>query len=259
MKTVLIPENADDLKVVDDMNDQWCEREDDPKRKNTSLEAVALVPNTEGGWAKWTVVDNRGHQAFSEDFATLDGAMVYASDIRTTCEHQEDWDRDGMFYGMLRRTIVSGRKMKRDVMERWDGKDHEGLVSLFVESILANVNGLHTVRYLTEDHDTGGGEVESDCLVEITFTNATGAMGEIDHALESMNGLDFRRVCDKFLKLSLERHGLNADVFGWPTPDVRVTRDWYEDDDDVTKTVTLVWQVDPETWETLVKHKEKGK
>ena len=51
----------------------------------------------------------------------------------------------------------------------------------------------------------------------------------------------------------------DADVFGWPTPDVRVTRDWYEDEDDVTKTVTLVWQVDPETWETLVKHKEKGK
>lgn len=41
------------------------------------------------------VVDNREGECFEEDFETLDGAVLYATDVYLTPEHQEDWDRTG--------------------------------------------------------------------------------------------------------------------------------------------------------------------
>ena len=41
------------------------------------------------------VVDNRDGECFCEDFATLDGAVLYATDVYMTPEHQEDWDYMG--------------------------------------------------------------------------------------------------------------------------------------------------------------------
>lgn len=43
----------------------------------------------------FVVVDNREGECFMEQFATLDGAMMYACDVYLTGEHQESWDYPG--------------------------------------------------------------------------------------------------------------------------------------------------------------------
>lgn len=45
--------------------------------------------------APFVVVDNRDGECFVEQFATLDGAMLYICDCHTTCEDQEGWDYFG--------------------------------------------------------------------------------------------------------------------------------------------------------------------
>ena len=50
---------------------------------------------TKGSHLPFTVVDNREGECFCEDFATLDGALLYATDVYTTPEHQETWDYMG--------------------------------------------------------------------------------------------------------------------------------------------------------------------
>lgn len=45
--------------------------------------------------APFVVVDNREGECFVEQFATLDGAMLYICDCYMTCEHQYDWDYTG--------------------------------------------------------------------------------------------------------------------------------------------------------------------
>jgi len=143
-------------------------------------------------------------------------------------------------------------KFKRDCMERWGGVNHDDLWKLFSLSVIDNVNGAHVIRFLKEEHKDlrfgDAGNVEVEYLVEVTFTNSYGAMDEIDHALESMNGRDWRMACDAICTRLLKRHDVNPDEFEWPCPDARVTYDWFEDEDDVTKTVTLVWQTDERTW-----------
>ena len=41
------------------------------------------------------VVDNRDGECFAEGFATLDGAVLYATDVYMTPEHQDSWDYMG--------------------------------------------------------------------------------------------------------------------------------------------------------------------
>ena len=43
----------------------------------------------------FTVIDNRQGQCLVEDFYTLDGAMMFALDIRCTTENQAKWDKLG--------------------------------------------------------------------------------------------------------------------------------------------------------------------
>lgn len=43
----------------------------------------------------FVVVDNRDGECFCEDFGTLDGAILYATDVYMTPEHQMDWDHMG--------------------------------------------------------------------------------------------------------------------------------------------------------------------
>ena len=45
--------------------------------------------------APFVVVDNRGGECFVEQFATLDGAILYACDVYMTCELQDSWDYAG--------------------------------------------------------------------------------------------------------------------------------------------------------------------
>lgn len=42
--------------------------------------------------APFVVVDNRSGDCWVEQFSTLDGALLYVTDVYTTCEHQIDWD-----------------------------------------------------------------------------------------------------------------------------------------------------------------------
>lgn len=62
------------------------------------------------------VVDNRDGECFCEDFATLDGTVLYATDIYMTPEHQGDWDymgsvRDG---GSIRYRLEEGDAAPRE-------------------------------------------------------------------------------------------------------------------------------------------------
>lgn len=41
------------------------------------------------------VVDNRDGECFAEGFDTLDGALLYATDVHTTTERQSEWDYMG--------------------------------------------------------------------------------------------------------------------------------------------------------------------
>ena len=43
----------------------------------------------------YVVVDNRSGDCWVEQFATLDGALMYVTDVHLTCEHQNDWDYPG--------------------------------------------------------------------------------------------------------------------------------------------------------------------
>ena len=75
----------------------------DGRSADDTPEKVFVICNAAFGWkspkdsAMYTVIDNRDHMAFTEDFSTLDGAMAYACDLRTTCDGQSDWDRSGQF------------------------------------------------------------------------------------------------------------------------------------------------------------------
>ena len=65
------------------------------------------------------VVDNREGECFVEGFATLDGAILYATDVYMTPEHQEDWDymgavRDG---GDLRYRLEEGDAAPREPVQ----------------------------------------------------------------------------------------------------------------------------------------------
>ena len=47
------------------------------------------------GTPRYLVVDNREGDAWTEDFDTLDGAMMYALDHKLTSLHQHLWDVEG--------------------------------------------------------------------------------------------------------------------------------------------------------------------
>lgn len=79
------------------------DHEGDHKSALNTPEKVYLIcnaafPAVHGASAKFTVVDNRGHEAWVEDFDTLDGALAYAIDLKTTAEGQSEWDLQGKFF-----------------------------------------------------------------------------------------------------------------------------------------------------------------
>ena len=56
---------------------------------------VEFSESNAGGRMPFIVVDNRDGNCYVEDFATLDGAMLYACDCHMTCELQDGWDYMG--------------------------------------------------------------------------------------------------------------------------------------------------------------------
>lgn len=63
------------------------------------------------------VVDNREGECWCEDFATLDGAVLYATDVYMTPEHQTDWDYPGAVKdgGDIRYRLEEGDATPRSV------------------------------------------------------------------------------------------------------------------------------------------------
>ena len=51
--------------------------------------------NTSHDILQFLVVDNREGECLAEGFETLDGAILYATGVYMTPEHQEDWDYMG--------------------------------------------------------------------------------------------------------------------------------------------------------------------
>ena len=258
MIKIQFPQNAGDLRVIRNIIRTYCAHETDPKIPNDSPEGIYVYPLFGNLVAQgdptnnWMVVDNRDHQCFEEEFDTLDGALAYATDLQITCEKQALWDIEGEFRPQMIKQLKRGKEKNgmQDPLASWDsvGDDCDDLVERFAKSIIDNVNGKHTVEFITEDHDNGDGTYEAEPLIRVTFTNCVGSMVEVDNALEQINGRDWRMIADEICKRLLQKQHRDPEKFDWPTPDVRVTHDYYEDENDITKTVTLVWQVDEETW-----------
>lgn len=62
---------------------------------NANVPTKVYIDFRKGEHNPWLVVDNRDGECFTEDFATLDGAMLYATDCRFTTDGVEEWDRQG--------------------------------------------------------------------------------------------------------------------------------------------------------------------
>ncbi len=129
-----------------------------------------------------------------------------------------------------------------------EGDDLAQLRGLFVESVLHNVERVHAIRFLAEDHDMGGMETETDHLVEVTFTNGVGATVAVDGILEKFNMADWRVICDKFCERMLTGVGEDPEPWEWETPRPHVTYVPGWDGDDIVDTVTLVWRVPEALW-----------
>lgn len=83
------------------VNLSFCITEDDYEEAHKAIdcpekaeEKIWILPGRRAwkGSTLVTVIDNRSHEAFTEDFNTLDGALLYALDVHCTTDDQEGWD-----------------------------------------------------------------------------------------------------------------------------------------------------------------------
>lgn len=125
------------------------------------------------------------------------------------------------------------------------------LISAFVGSVLHNVEKVHTIRFLTEDHDVGGGETETDHLIEVTFTNAVGCTVAVDGILERFTMVDWRLICDNLLERMIKRIGDDPSEWSWETPRPFVTLVPGWNNNDIIDTVTIVWRIPEMLWKRL--------
>lgn len=132
-----------------------------------------------------------------------------------------------------------------------ESDDRESLQRHFVESVIHNVENVHSVTYLTEDHDNGDGTHESEYLVKVVFSNQVGQTCHVDGILETFNTRDRRMIADRFQKRVLEDNDWGPEEFDWPTPDVHTTITSCPDKNDYIKDYTLVWATDKRTWDCL--------
>jgi hypothetical protein len=125
------------------------------------------------------------------------------------------------------------------------------LISAFVGSVLHNVEKVHAIRFLTEDHDVGGDETETDHLIEVTFTNAVGCTVAVDGILERFTMVDWRLICDNLLERMIKRMGDDPADWSWETPRPFVTLVPGWNNDDLIDTVTIVWRIPEMLWKRL--------
>lgn len=125
------------------------------------------------------------------------------------------------------------------------------LISAFVGSVLHNVEKVHTIRFLTENHDVGSGETETDHLIEVTFTNAVGCTVAVDGILERFTMVDWRLICDSLLERMIKRMGDDPADWSWETPRPFVTLVPGWDNNDIIDTVTIVWRIPEMLWMRL--------
>lgn len=255
--------------------------------ENPTDEGVFVAPNVGKGFADlpWFVFDNRGHQGYLEDFATLDGALSYATDGHICCDRQHEWDNHGRFFGELSERCrwlkdepdelcevgvdsAMLKEAKEAAMKKWEKEEEEDFKAVcekahkrdrfvtsmdenddveeleraFVDSVINDVNGVHSVEF-----PSLGGTPH----VKVTFRNEAGQTVSVDGILERFNMLNWRRICDRFAEMLLLRTGKKPDEFDWPTPNVRVEYRADADENDVITAVSLVWGVDYGTWDVL--------
>lgn len=134
------------------------------------------------------------------------------------------------------------RKRDKFVTSMDEDDDPEELEAAFVDSVVCDAHGVHSVEF-----PVLGGEP----CVRVVFRNEVGQTVHVDGILEGFNMLNWRRICDRFAKAVLRRGGADPNDFDWPTPDVRVEYRADADADDVVTSVSLVWHVDYGTWEAL--------
>ena len=84
----------------------------------------------------FVVVDNRDGQCFIEDFATLDGALLYLCDCHMTCEHQDDWDYMGAVKDRGGFDIKDDEPPKKFVIKAPIGVDKYGFVFGYAKAII---------------------------------------------------------------------------------------------------------------------------
>ena len=78
---------------------------------------VRINPVSSGKRPRFTVIDNRGREAFMGDFESLDGAMAYALDVIDTTDYREEVDHPE---GFLAHVNKDGKLVPAERMHfRW--------------------------------------------------------------------------------------------------------------------------------------------
>lgn len=122
---------------------------------NANVPTKVYIDYRKGEHNPWLVVDNRGGECYTEDFATLDGALLYATDCHFTTDGVEKWDRNGAAEENM--GFIHGEDDDEDMEIDWpDSKD---LLDEY-----ANVSASDEPRKLVKvnvrdiEWDTDGGE-----------------------------------------------------------------------------------------------------
>ena len=123
--------------------------------------------------------------------------------------------------------------------------DHDTLLSAVADNLAYNPNNVHHLETLKT---TNPAHSIHKYGLRLEFRNVIGNPEPVGDILDVLNMRDWRMVCDRFLCVILELVGKNPEEYDWPTPQVKVTYQGNPDEDDLTISVRLEWDVDEATY-----------
>lgn len=123
--------------------------------------------------------------------------------------------------------------------------DHCTLIKAVADNLAYDPNNVHHLETL---ETTNPAHSIHKYGLRLEFRNVIGNTESVGDILDMLNMRDWRMVCDRFLCVMLNLIGKNPEVYDWPTPQVKVTYQGNPDEDDLTTSVQLEWDVDESTY-----------
>ena len=123
--------------------------------------------------------------------------------------------------------------------------DHDALLNAVADNLAYDPNNVHHLEAL---ETTNPAHSIHKYGLRLEFRNVIGNTESVGDILDMLNMRDWRMVCDRFLCVMLKLIGKNPEVYDWPTPQVKVTYQGNPDEDDLTTSVQLEWDVDKMTF-----------